>query len=199
MRMTIKKSWQQLVVGLTPPGYPYEPRGVADARIRSVLWALAWFADEQGRCKVSYPDIQAVTHLQREHVRFGVRELQEQGFISYSQSGGETTTYRLLRDVLEARQYEAQVHEQDSLEQLKGYGLSRRAINALHTPSRDYRRRGMTYQTVGDLAAAVEAYRWLPVEKQQEGFYRFLNIPNLGEGLANDILAAYDAWKADQA
>lgn len=177
----------RLVAGLTPPGRRYQVNSATEPRARFVLFALAYLADDDGRCTVSLTDLAALTLLSTPALRNALRELEQQhGLVRMSRNPSQPNTYRLDRAGLEAHQYSRRLRTTTpTVDLLAEYGLDSRTINALY-------RAGLS--DLGALGTRIAAYQR---HKVPDKLHVFLGIPGFGERSGRRLLDSYAAWTAD--
>jgi len=179
----------QLVLGLTPmgPATRWQITDTTAPRNRAVLFALAYLADDDGHVTVSVADLSAFTQCKPAHVRAGVSANCNLGFITVRNPGAGPCEYQIQVAALRGRQAETLLRNRAPIYHLADHGAPAHALRRLDTEGiRDF----------AALADRINRYRALTTDLQQ-GFGAFLDIRDLGELGAGKILAAYDAWLAD--
>lgn len=177
-----------LVLGLEPPARrAYHLKGEVHARDRHLLLTLAALADDQGKATVSLGELQGLT-LMHLSVLHGARaSLVAQNFFLRHPGSSE---YQLDLDTLRGRQSGVEVRLRAPIYHLADYGLPTRTINTL------VHREGL--HTVDDLNRRLAEWRSrTDCDNTPEGLARYLDIPMLGKGKCESIIAAVASWNAD--
>lgn len=217
-----------LVHGLAnqPRPYPTSDRNPTAARDRLMLLTLAVLADDTGHVEVSMPTLGRLTLLTPSPTRAALRSLADQGLLDEQHDDPpKPKTYRLNVDALLAQQTDVVDRERCSLYDLADYGLDRRTIERLEaSPWFDTGRdRHLSFLDEGEegeqgdewedlgapptgqkidirlLGTLIERYRALPEQEiPRRGFAQYLQVRMIGVTAADRIMAAYDAWAADQ-
>lgn len=182
----------RLVANLTPPGRRYQVGSPVAARNRFVLFALAYHADDEGRCTVSLNDLSAFTLYSAPLIRASLRDLQaEHGLVETTSTPSKANTYRLKREALEAQQFSQLLRSPEpQVDLLAEYGSDSRSINALHRAGID---------SLHDLGARIAAFRAAARTEGSgaPGFHEFLDLDGIGEKSAQRLLDSYAMWLDD--
>lgn len=181
----------RLVANLTPPGRAYVVPSPIAYRTRFVLFILAYLADDNGECTASVTDLAALTVLEPPMVRSSIQALEDEGLVEVVRTPSSANLYRLNSEQLQDQQFVAKLRRGGPLiGLLSEYGLDIRSLNTL-------RRVGL--DTIPKLGAKIEAFRQIAAtDGAPRGFHDYLDVRNMGVRIGEKILAAYDAWCADE-
>lgn len=156
-----------------------------------MLYLLALHADEDGVCAIGVGRLAEMMECgDPVEVRKSLQAAEKVGFVTITRCVSGPNSYQLQRDALQEQQLERLQRAGGSVYQLVDYGLGTRPLNSLlHS----------IFDTVAALGTEIERYRQLPTEEQR-GLHRFLDVDvrNLGVKGGQQVLDAYDAWKAAQ-